>query len=249
MPLVTCPDCGKQVSDQAPACPHCGRPLRTPQKGPATAPMQVTIKRKTSRATWGCFVLMALGVVLYVVVDSTGPRSSRQSAGSRFETKTDPRTGQRYLAMPSYTVPAPTDLRPAIHVRALLSTPATGVKGQLVKQLGPRSNPTYDAKTTTWRAKADVGHVEVTVYRGKVIGVVVFCEPPIRDWAAALAVIDLQPATTLPTTDAIGAVHWTRVFQGIDEVYGLHKPDGQPPISIIGVIPDKNLEDEWSREG
>lgn len=28
MPLVTCPDCEKQVSDAAPACPHCGRPMR-----------------------------------------------------------------------------------------------------------------------------------------------------------------------------------------------------------------------------
>ncbi len=26
MPLVTCPDCGKEVSATAPACPECGRP-------------------------------------------------------------------------------------------------------------------------------------------------------------------------------------------------------------------------------
>ena len=26
MPLVTCPDCSRQVSDAAPACPNCGRP-------------------------------------------------------------------------------------------------------------------------------------------------------------------------------------------------------------------------------
>ena len=32
MPLVECPDCRKQVSDAAPACIHCGRPLaRTDQ--------------------------------------------------------------------------------------------------------------------------------------------------------------------------------------------------------------------------
>ena len=28
MALVSCPDCGTQVSDQAPACPQCGRPVR-----------------------------------------------------------------------------------------------------------------------------------------------------------------------------------------------------------------------------
>jgi hypothetical protein len=27
MTLIACPDCGKQVSDQAPACIHCGKPL------------------------------------------------------------------------------------------------------------------------------------------------------------------------------------------------------------------------------
>lgn len=28
MGLIICPDCGKEVSDQAPACIHCGRPLQ-----------------------------------------------------------------------------------------------------------------------------------------------------------------------------------------------------------------------------
>jgi len=26
MPLIDCPDCGKKISDAAPACPQCGRP-------------------------------------------------------------------------------------------------------------------------------------------------------------------------------------------------------------------------------
>jgi type IV pilus assembly protein PilA len=33
MALVTCPDCGTQVSDQAAACLKCGRPLHAPQAG------------------------------------------------------------------------------------------------------------------------------------------------------------------------------------------------------------------------
>jgi hypothetical protein len=28
--LLTCTDCGRQVSDAAPACPGCGRPLAAP---------------------------------------------------------------------------------------------------------------------------------------------------------------------------------------------------------------------------
>lgn len=30
MALVTCPDCKKEISDAAPACPNCGRPKDTP---------------------------------------------------------------------------------------------------------------------------------------------------------------------------------------------------------------------------
>lgn len=28
MALITCPECGKQISDKAPACIHCGYPLQ-----------------------------------------------------------------------------------------------------------------------------------------------------------------------------------------------------------------------------
>lgn len=34
MPVVACPQCGGQVSTQAPACPHCGAPRRAPGASP-----------------------------------------------------------------------------------------------------------------------------------------------------------------------------------------------------------------------
>jgi hypothetical protein len=30
VPLITCPDCSKEISDLAPACPNCGRPAALP---------------------------------------------------------------------------------------------------------------------------------------------------------------------------------------------------------------------------
>lgn len=27
MPLIPCPDCGREVSDRAPSCPNCGAPI------------------------------------------------------------------------------------------------------------------------------------------------------------------------------------------------------------------------------
>src|SRR6266704_3838043 len=35
MALITCPDCGKQISDKAPACPKCGRPAALPLEEPS----------------------------------------------------------------------------------------------------------------------------------------------------------------------------------------------------------------------
>ena len=32
MPLINCPDCSQQVSDQASTCLHCGRPISVTQK-------------------------------------------------------------------------------------------------------------------------------------------------------------------------------------------------------------------------
>lgn len=37
MPLLRCPDCGKDLSDKAPACIHCGRP-NIPAKAPPPTP-------------------------------------------------------------------------------------------------------------------------------------------------------------------------------------------------------------------
>lgn len=55
--LLTCPDCGNEVSDQAPACPKCGRPTAR-----AAAPASKTTLTKPA----GCF-LQLLAIVVFVV--------------------------------------------------------------------------------------------------------------------------------------------------------------------------------------
>ena len=64
MALVTCPDCQAQISDAAPACPKCGRPMAAaaPVAAPVAVQNVVTTRPETSVVTWGCliFVLMAL---------------------------------------------------------------------------------------------------------------------------------------------------------------------------------------------
>ena len=65
MPLVHCLACGKQVSDAAPACPHCGRPAgRTGGES----------RRRRGLPVWGKILLfLLLGVVVAGVVAATKP--------------------------------------------------------------------------------------------------------------------------------------------------------------------------------
>lgn len=58
MALVRCPECGHQVSSQAPACPSCGYPL---QKGAASPASQQNALQ--SPHVWGR-VAVALGAWL-----------------------------------------------------------------------------------------------------------------------------------------------------------------------------------------
>lgn len=43
MALINCPECGGQVSDRAPVCPHCGFPLSGATEPAAAAPAQAAV--------------------------------------------------------------------------------------------------------------------------------------------------------------------------------------------------------------
>ncbi|NJB67494.1 hypothetical protein GGQ74_001134 [Desulfobaculum xiamenense] len=79
MPLIQCPDCNHKVSDTAPTCPHCGRPLAAQtieMTGKKIKKLQIlsftlvilgllpTIA-KNGDSTAGLLMILA-GVVLYV---------------------------------------------------------------------------------------------------------------------------------------------------------------------------------------
>ena len=42
MPLIDCPECGKQISDAASACPHCGYPLKDRASAPVLSSRKET---------------------------------------------------------------------------------------------------------------------------------------------------------------------------------------------------------------
>jgi hypothetical protein len=66
MALIACPDCGGQVSDQALACPHCGRPFRSV---PAAEGLRREAHFLRSLTTGcGCLVLLLLLAMVGVLV-------------------------------------------------------------------------------------------------------------------------------------------------------------------------------------
>jgi predicted RNA-binding Zn-ribbon protein involved in translation (DUF1610 family) len=44
MALTPCTECGKDISDKATACPHCGAPTAAPQQDPFTAAVNARIQ-------------------------------------------------------------------------------------------------------------------------------------------------------------------------------------------------------------
>jgi hypothetical protein len=66
MALVTCPDCGREVSDAAPACPQCGRPTAVAMAAPAAAPSK----------TWSPITVFGGGFVVLCGVAVLGLRAA-----------------------------------------------------------------------------------------------------------------------------------------------------------------------------
>ena len=85
MALITCPDCGREISDLAPACPNCGRPIAAAGSRPGILPSNVgaveTRQTPQARAHFpyplvlGATLLLVLGAASALVLTATQPRS------------------------------------------------------------------------------------------------------------------------------------------------------------------------------
>lgn len=74
MALIACSECGREISDKAAACPHCGNPMReVPPPLAASTPRPVAITTApghavTTESTGKAYkALQAIGVVLIVL--------------------------------------------------------------------------------------------------------------------------------------------------------------------------------------
>lgn len=72
MALITCADCGKEVSAAAPQCPNCGRPV----KGGSVADLEIHGRGEgifMKGLNCGCAVLIGF-VLLIIVIAIMAPR-------------------------------------------------------------------------------------------------------------------------------------------------------------------------------
>ena len=60
MPLMQCPDCGRDVSDTAASCPQCGRPIAESTEGQGTSEGQHLKNQFTSAIVGAIGLLLAL---------------------------------------------------------------------------------------------------------------------------------------------------------------------------------------------
>ena len=66
MPVVNCPDCGREVSTLAPACPHCGRP--SPSMAAQAAAPQAPVQEQTLWRGSPSLVVLVPRILLMIVV-------------------------------------------------------------------------------------------------------------------------------------------------------------------------------------
>jgi hypothetical protein len=87
MPLIVCTDCNREISDSAPACPHCGKPnevgsnkeLSTVWPNSAQTNKNGSKDKQSSR--WVAVVLV-IGFVWFISALGDGPDSSNKSVSA-----------------------------------------------------------------------------------------------------------------------------------------------------------------------
>lgn len=81
MALIACAECGKEISDKAAACPHCGAPVAA-QKNAQLTPEAVASQKKPPTAPVWLQVIIGLLLAYIIVSCATGGDKGAASTNS-----------------------------------------------------------------------------------------------------------------------------------------------------------------------
>lgn len=78
MPLVNCPECGREISDAASACPHCGYPLSAPSPSdprPArrSTPLGDVETNGAAGTFWLALAIIGIPATIFVLIFAVIP--------------------------------------------------------------------------------------------------------------------------------------------------------------------------------
>ncbi len=71
MALITCPECSKEISDQADACPHCGYKMQTTTDVPPNIKTHSGLGRKVVMS-----MVIVFAIVIYLAGQGVGNNAS-----------------------------------------------------------------------------------------------------------------------------------------------------------------------------
>lgn len=134
MALVKCPDCGTDVSDAAPACVRCGRPIAAPPLiGTKTAPGPAA-KAKRSNAVPGWLVILTFIGLGWYIYDQAGSGDSGSSTASA-ETSAQPDAGSNPNPAPEILKATPEQLYAAYNQNEVAADDQ--FKGKIIQVTAP----------------------------------------------------------------------------------------------------------------
>jgi hypothetical protein len=81
MALIPCPACRKEVSRQAPTCPHCRQPIAGPPRESSPQKIVVEQPRSGGSGALGCILLLLLGGGAYIVFGTDVGAKVKSSLG------------------------------------------------------------------------------------------------------------------------------------------------------------------------
>jgi len=146
MALIKCPECSKEISNKAPACPSCGEPIKSP-------------KQKTSFTTWLVLCLIIVGVLSSV----NSGRNSKQVAAPN-ATAEQQQAARLTPEQRAAETKEKADKKAALERQQKLNNARYACKEFVKRNLNDPGSADFENHRTFWAREAKDGSFDVQVH-------------------------------------------------------------------------------------